>query len=738
VPATAAAAAAKRIAALGGKKNAGAKLATMDDPDAVLNLNPSVAFPPTTQAGNQWDAQPVPKVLDCGPLSNNCNTKQGGEYFAHHKGDKTAAGGKKGAHPPSTLPPKSIKAAAAARFAMLAKQRAGGASARIFGATPLLKHTTGAQEAKQMRALEGTASGKSASDTYLKDLAALHVKRQRQQQLQQVQDESDELESAGKTILAAGDKLDDMQSSLNHRREAIFAEYVGPLALMKGSAPLAVTVDRFAGEWVPPGGLKVPSMLKATKLSADAAPPAAAFKAREASSLRQPAVGMEGLSLERALEGLNAEQIALNKERAALFQAAVGAGALSSAVVMNESPALLQWQGSGAATATAASLDAPRPAARAMQQPAAATQSVPVAESRLQPEVNPAVDYMGRQMVGGSEAHAPAVASPPRGGKRHESKWADERPTVHHENPRNKVADLMKELDVGGISAEPSHTRDPYDPWKPDSAATMAKATATALRAHAPVLHVPAAPREGVTSDRYETATKVFRAASAAYKAAATTWKDLEAKEAQANKLQAQFDMQHHFTKPAATTPAAAPVVAPATAQLPTATPTATATAIATPQAARAQQQRARVARTAAAKAPAPPKAAAPAHDKNAKKKGLDQYKATDAHSDLDSFFDSLIAQRVAVGHDRFNAPQRPVQKAVSARDAERDKEDALLQASDLHRVSAKELEEAEEQATKDGEVHGFVGSEFPKKTAEDSRKELNHFYDSMPGGKTN
>ena len=29
------------------------------------------------------------------------------------------------------------------------------------------------------------------------------------------------------------------------------------MALMDKSAPLAVTVDRFASEWVPPGGLKV-------------------------------------------------------------------------------------------------------------------------------------------------------------------------------------------------------------------------------------------------------------------------------------------------------------------------------------------------------------------------------------------------------------------------------------------------------------------------------------------------
>eukprot|EP00961_Rhodomonas_salina_P086924 1169243-Rhodomonas_salina.3 len=29
--------------------------------------------------------KPLPKVLDCGPLSNDCNTNQGGEFYAKHK-----------------------------------------------------------------------------------------------------------------------------------------------------------------------------------------------------------------------------------------------------------------------------------------------------------------------------------------------------------------------------------------------------------------------------------------------------------------------------------------------------------------------------------------------------------------------------------------------------------------------------------------------------------------------------
>ena len=57
--------------------------------------------------------------------------------------------------------------------------------------------------------------------------------------------------------------------SIRHQREAVFAEFVGPLALEHKKAPLAVTVDRFAREWVPPGAVKVPSMLKVTPLSSD-------------------------------------------------------------------------------------------------------------------------------------------------------------------------------------------------------------------------------------------------------------------------------------------------------------------------------------------------------------------------------------------------------------------------------------------------------------------------------------
>jgi hypothetical protein len=172
VPQTAVAAAAKRIAALA--SNSRAKLSTMDDPDAVLNLNPKIAMPPTHTPGNQLDANPGPTVLDCGPLSNDCNTAQGGSYYAkHHKKGDAATAGKKGAfptpHPPQDQPPRSIQAsAAAARFAMLAKVASASASgARASGASifsePLFAHTTRTQDARQRKWLEsGTA------DAYLR------------------------------------------------------------------------------------------------------------------------------------------------------------------------------------------------------------------------------------------------------------------------------------------------------------------------------------------------------------------------------------------------------------------------------------------------------------------------------------------------------------------------------------------------------------------------------------------
>jgi hypothetical protein len=61
-------------------------------------------------------------------------------------------------------------------------------------------------------------------------------------------------------------------------------------------------------------------MLKVTPLSSDVVPPPAAYTAQEASALKQPDMGKGGLSLERALEGLNEHQILLNERRASLFR----------------------------------------------------------------------------------------------------------------------------------------------------------------------------------------------------------------------------------------------------------------------------------------------------------------------------------------------------------------------------------------------------------------------------------
>ena len=51
------------------------------------------------------------------------------------------------------------------------------------------------------------------------------------------------------------------------------------------------------------------------------------------------------------------------------------------------------------------------------------------------------------------------------------------------------------------------------------------------------------------------------------------------------------------------------------------------------------------------------------------------------------------------------------------------------------HRISEKELEQAKEHAVKDGDLFSYVGPELPHKTATESRKELDDFYDSLPGG---
>ena len=94
---------------------------------------------------------------------------------------------------------------------------------------------------------------------------------------------------------------------------------------------------------------------------------------------------------------------------------------------------------------------------------------------------------------------------------------------------------------------------------------------------------------------------------------------------------------------------------------------------------------------------------------------GLPEYKSKTATSDLDAYFDSLIAQRVAVGHDALNAPKRSPPPAMSAKDALRLKESDFLSDSDRRRVSAKRLEMAEEHVIRTGEPWAFVGSELPR-----------------------
>ena len=144
-------------------------------------------------------------MLDCGPLSNNCNTKQGGEYYAHHKHGKPGVG-RKGAHPPPSASKK-----AAARFAMLAKREAAREADSIFG-KPLLKRTTRKEDARQRSWLQGESS--SPAEDYLKDLAVL---RGRSQQLHEDGGDGAEpdaaLQAAGETILQVNSKLHTLHST---------------------------------------------------------------------------------------------------------------------------------------------------------------------------------------------------------------------------------------------------------------------------------------------------------------------------------------------------------------------------------------------------------------------------------------------------------------------------------------------------------------------------------------------
>lgn len=106
---------------------------------------------------------------------------------------------------------------------------------------------------------------------------------------------------------------------------------------------------------------------------------------------------------------MNEEQVELNKERAALFQAAVGGGALPTAVVMDEGPALLEWQGGDKVPTVTAARAA---TARAGAAPPAASGAPAASQHRLLPEAAPAVDFVGRDFVDGARPHPPAVPVP--------------------------------------------------------------------------------------------------------------------------------------------------------------------------------------------------------------------------------------------------------------------------------------------------------------------------------------
>lgn len=124
-----------------------------------------------------------------------------------------------------------------------------------------------------------------------------------------------------------------------------------------------------------------------------------------------------------------------------------------------------------------------------------------------------------------------------------------------------------------GVTAEASRTSDPYDPWEPDAEPTTQAKAKLAHTVLARQERVPSAPadihsrlragvaervgvggakgQDGAGKGKYETATRVFKAASAAYEAAAQTWRELEAKEAQAQAEQAKLSKSLETTAPA-------------------------------------------------------------------------------------------------------------------------------------------------------------------------------------------
>ena len=826
-----------------GSRGEAGQLATTDDPDAVTAMNPQIASPPTNTAGNEWDAEPVPRVLDCGPLSNNCNTQQGGEFYAYRSKQRGSAGARERqtsgrvdnrgesdrtkervatrvtpervragdehasskeqvleprmaatlrrvvAHKQKALkaimaraakgpPPVPTGAKAASRGDRTSHHRAASMQVasplrdykRLFGVAARQGHFVlrpsgnkrGVRAGTQTRILAdfnnlfAGAKKRRPSGNVLGDYHKLYARRSKFQARARVQADYRELFARkmrvgkkmrataaarlamlasvdkGKPLLqterkksildskrgarsstpqdsytarsARGDEvlqqhhqqldddkvavegvesaasavrlLSERQAALNARREAVFAKYVGPLLLEnKAPAHLAVTVERYARPWLPPGAAAVPSKLDVTPLSPDKVPPSAAFTAATAASLHTDALGSEGLSLERALDALNEEQVELNEERARLFSASVGSKSLPLQAVRLEGPALLEWRSAHAAPLSSG--------------PSLPLQNTGAGEAPPATIRSKSQDHLPATPAGGAAVThntlVPALEKGVREGGQRESKhFLDEAPPKHHVDPRDKVADLMKELDVPetSIAAEKSRTRDPYDPWKPDTPssdeAAVHSATQGTIRTQA-AMHRRQGADVSPNPVRRSKGGK-GRSLSSSLRPARDT--------ASGSQTEVHVKTKGKQVPPAGVAP---PEVARATAR-----------------GKQLGKAHAKAHPTVAGRSSSVVAPGSPQH-------GLPEYKSKTATSDLDAYFDSLIAQRVAVGHDALNAPKRSPPPAMSAKDALRLKEGDFLSDSDRRRVSAKRLEMAEEHVIRTGEPWAFVGSELPR-----------------------
>jgi len=263
-----------------------------------------IGIKPTQLDEDQSDSsQPVPKVLDCGPLANDCNTKQGGEYYIHKQG-KTQQD-----QPQASKSETSEAKADGSRVSMLSATSRRPKS--FFSGFKLLKHVSAAERQHQREALLSPKTSQGNSDQFLKSLATgfltprAHTssKGMRAMRGQELYEGSKKL-----SVLAQMNDLDVEQAKLNKQREDLIRSH------LSSAKDHTILVDRMVMQWVPRGMLAIPSSLSFTPVDASEK---SNVKAEDANKIR---VAASGVSLEEALGEVNKQQVAINKNRLVLMQ----------------------------------------------------------------------------------------------------------------------------------------------------------------------------------------------------------------------------------------------------------------------------------------------------------------------------------------------------------------------------------------------------------------------------------